>query len=165
MMHWYVMRSKPLKELFLYQQLGLHGIEAYIPLVPFRKKGAASQIAHNFFPGYLFIHVDLVQSGISCLMYIPGSNGVICFGGEPGVVPEAFIQQLKWKVNHFYETPQPLFSKYKKGDSIRIASGPFEGYMAVFDHYIPTADRVRIMLKTIAEYQVRLEIPSEQISR
>lgn len=164
MMRWYVLRSKPLKEVFLYQQLGFHDIEAYIPLVSRQKRTSSTRTTRNFFPGYLFVHVDLSRSGVSRLMWIPGSNGIICFGGEPGEVPESFILQMKRKMEHLNQTPQAMWSKFKKGDCIRIPSGPFEGYQAVFDQYLPSADRVRLMLKTIAEHQVRLELPGDQLA-
>ncbi len=164
MMRWYVLRSKPLKERFLSHQLGLYDIEAYIPLVTRQKRTSATRITFNFFPGYLFVHVDLLQRGISSLMWIPGSNGIVCFGGEPGEVPESFIHQMKRKMEYLNQSPQVMWAKYKKGDPIRISSGPFEGYQAVFDQYLPSADRVRLMLKSIAEHQVRLELPRDQLA-
>ncbi len=164
MMHWYVLRSKPLKEVFLSKQLGLYDIEAYIPLVSRQKRTASTRVTRNFFPGYLFIHVDLNQKGLSTLMWIPGSNGIVCFGGEPGEVPESFIIQMKHKIEHLNQTPQGMWSRYKKGEVVRISTGPFEGYQAIFDQYLPSADRVRLMLKTIAEHQFRLELPSDQLA-
>jgi transcription antitermination factor NusG len=78
-----------------------------------------------------------MQKGISSLKWVPGSNGVVCFGDEPGEVPEPFIQVLKHKVNRLNEEPQAMWAKYRKGDPVHIKSGPFEGYQAVFDQYIP----------------------------
>ncbi len=163
MMHWYVLRSKPLKEIFLSNQLGFHNIEAYVPLVLNRKKNN-SQKSCNFFPGYIFVRIDLEKLGMSALMWMPGSNGVVCFGGEPGVVPDAFIHHLRHKVDHLNEDPQSKWARYQKGDQVKIAQGPFRGYEAVFDQYLPSSDRVRLMLKTIAEHQLKVEIPGEQLA-
>lgn len=162
MMHWYVLRSKPLKEIFLSNQLGFLNIEAYIPLV-LRPGKSKNKYSCNFFPGYLFIHIDLTQSGTSPLMWMPGSNGVVCFGGEPGVVPDTFIQQLKHKMGHLNEEPQEKWARYRKGERVEITHGPFEGYHAVFDQYLPSSDRVRLMLKTLADHQLKVEIPGEQL--
>jgi len=162
MMHWYVLRSKPLKEIFLFSQLGFQNIEAYIPLVLNRKKNKSGNSC-NFFPGYLFVRVDMEQNGMSNLMWMPGSNGVVSFGGEPGVVPDAFVQQLRRKMDHLNEEPQAKWVRYRKGERVEITRGPFEGYQAVFDQYLPSSDRVRLMLMTIAEHQIQVVIPGEQL--
>ncbi len=164
MMHWYVLRSKPLKEIFLSKQLGFRNIEAYIPFVLKRKKYDPKKSC-NFFPGYIFVRIDLEKIGLSALKWIPGSNGVVCFGGEPGVVPDAFIHQLRYKMDRLNEEPQAKWARYQKGDRVEIKHGPFEGYLAVFDQYLPSSDRVRLMLKTIAEHQLKVEIPGEQLAK
>lgn len=101
---------------------------------------------------------------MSTLMWMPGSNGVVCFGGEPGMVPDAFIHQLQHKMDRLNEEPQAKWARYQKGERVEITHGPFEGYQAVFDQYIPSSDRVRLMLKTIAEHQLKVEIPGEQLA-
>lgn len=154
------MHSKPQKELFLLNQLHSNRIEAYLPMLNSRTTGKA----RPFFPGYLFICVDIAITGISELLWIPGSKGVVCYGGTPANVPDQFIQQLKSKIDTIESGPAPRKLPYKPGDVVRLCSGPFEGYQAVFNQYLPEQDRVRLLLKTLAENSVYLEVPAAQLT-
>lgn len=163
MLHWYVMHAKPQKELFLFKQLNLNQIESYLPLATnnghFRLGGMKP-----FFPGYLFVRVDIATSGISQLLWIPGSKGIVCFGGEPASVSDGFILQLKIKMGSINSEPGSRMQRYHDGDPVTISSGPFEGFQAVFNEYLPAQDRVRLLLKTIADSCIRLEVPAGQLA-
>jgi len=160
MVGWYVMHSKPQKEQFLFNQLRSHRIETYLPMLHTHTTGKA----RPFFPGYLFICVDVAITGISELLWIPGSKGVVCYGGTPANVPEQFIEQLKHKMETIESEPALRKMPYKHGDMVRLCSGPFEGYQAVFNQYLPEQDRVRLLLKTLAENSVYLEVPAAQLT-
>lgn len=163
MLNWYVMHTKPHKELFLFEQLYLNQIEAYLPLLKknyrFERAGA-----RPFFPGYLFVRVDITVSGVSLLLWIPGSKGIVCFGGEPASVSDPFIQQLKSKMELVNSDLKSKFRTYHAGDSVTITTGPFEGFEAIFDHYLPEQDRVQLLLKTLGDNNYHLEVPAGQLA-
>jgi len=163
MMHWYVMHTKPNKEFFLCEQLRLHQIEPYLPLIA-RIDRLHFPLSRAFFPGYLFVHIDLVTCGISPLLWIPGAKGIVCFGGEPAIVPDVFIQQLRAKMDAMSTYPFLKPPMFKAGDSVTIHSGPFEGFQAIFNQYLPEKDRVRLLLKTMAENSFYLEVPASQLA-
>lgn len=160
MVGWYVMHSKPQKELFLLNQLHSNRIEAYLPMLNSRTTGKA----RPFFPGYLFICVDIAITGISELLWIPGSKGVVCYGGTPASVPDQFIQRLKQEMETIDAEPHTRMLRYKDGDLVKICSGPFEGFQAVFNQYLPEQDRVRLLLRTLAENSIYLEVPASQLT-
>jgi len=157
------MHSKPQKELFLFKQLGLNQIEAYLPMLT-RSGSLDLHRSRVFFPGYLFIRTDIHQCGISQLLWIPGSKGIVCFGGEPASVSDGFVFQLKDKMGHLNADTASRVQRYRDGDSVTLSSGPFEGYQAVFNEYLPAQDRVRLLLKTIADSSIRLEVPAGQLA-
>lgn len=163
MLCWYVMHSKPQKELFLFNQLNLNRIETYLPMVKARNPKAHKR-TRPFFPGYLFINVDLAITGTSELLWIPGSKGVVCFGGTPASVPDQFIQRLKQEMETIDAEPHTRMLRYKDGDLVKICSGPFEGFQAVFNQYLPEQDRVRLLLRTLAENSIYLEVPASQLT-
>jgi len=163
MLHWYVMHSKPQKELFLFKQLCLSQIESYLPVL---KKNNQFTLPSEraFFPGYLFVRVDIALSGISQLLWTPGSKGIVCFGGEPASVSDSFIEGLMRKMDSINTEPKSRLLRYRNGDAVIIANGPFEGFQAIFNQYLPAQDRVRLLLKTIAENSIHIDVPAGQLA-
>jgi len=112
----------------------------------------------------MFVRVDILECGISQLLWVPGSKGIVCFGGEPASVSDGFVLQLKNKMNYLNTDLESRFKRYKEGDAVTISGGPFEGYLAVFNEYLPAQDRVRLLLKTITDSSIRLEVPAGQLA-
>ena len=53
----------------------------------------------------------------------------------------------------------------KHGETIKINSGPFMGYEALFDACMPGGERVRVLLKLLEKRLVPLELPTGQIQQ
>ncbi len=163
MVKWYVMQSKPNREFFLLSQLALNHVKAYLPLV--NKIYSDGRIRKKpFFPGYLFVHVDLSEHGTSRLNWIPGSKGMVVFAEEPPFVPDKFIQHLKHKLSVTNLREQSKFSNVTVGNPVSIIKGPFDGYQAIFNEYLPEKDRVRLLLKTLSNTVFSIEIPAVDIT-
>ena len=60
-------------------------LDAYYPCLRVRNERTRSYKSKPYFPGYLFVNVDLDITGTSTLQWIPGSLGLITFGGTPAV--------------------------------------------------------------------------------
>lgn len=160
MLGWYVMHSKPQKEKWLYDQLDALQIEAYYPSV--RMKTGA-QRSKPYFPGYLFVNVDLKVTGISLLQWIPGSLGLVCFGGEPACVPDGLLQRIRHRVDQINQAEDRLFQTLKLGDEVMIQSGPFAGYDAIFCARLRDSDRVQVFLKVLQDHPIQVNLPVSQL--
>src|SRR6266496_6030117 len=99
MLRWYVVHSKPQKEQWLCNQFNALQIEAYHPCLHPSNGKSHSHKSKPYFPGYLFVNVDLDLTGISALQWIPGSLGLVTFGGEPACVPDTLLQRIRYHVN------------------------------------------------------------------
>jgi len=163
MIKWYVMQSKPQKEHFLYSQLRLSQIETYLPLVNVEKQNGSST-KKPFFPRYLFIQLDLSKSGTACLQWMPGAKGIVSFGGQPASIPDYFIYQLKNKLETMRVTHKTRSLQISKGSVVKIIHGPFEGYDAIFNQYLPEKDRVNLFLKALSDNTFSIEIPASHIT-
>ena len=64
-MLWYVMRSKPNKESLLWEQLSLQNIECYYPRLRVKPANPRARKLRAYFPGYLFVHVDLERINLA----------------------------------------------------------------------------------------------------
>lgn len=163
MLGWYVMQAKPQKEGFLSSQLTSNQIEAYLPSIKTKSRDGKT-MNRSFFPGYIFIQVDLDTRGISDLNWIPGSKGLICFGGQPASVPDHFIQQLRNKLEVLNSKQRSKHCEYRQGDLVTITRGPLEGYRAIFNQYLPDKDRVRLFLDMLSKNTIGLELPAAYIT-
>lgn len=162
---WYAMRSKPNKEDFLAGQLRAHDLEIYYPVLHVRPVNPRSRKVRPYFPGYLFVHVDLDVTNISDLRWMPGVSGFVSFDGEPASVPDLLIDTLKRQVAQHNETFKKHTKNFRKGDHVVIHDGVFSGYEAVFDRNISGEDRVRVLLNLIQGRKMPVEIEVEKIRR
>lgn len=163
MLSWYVLHSKPKKEQWLYKQLHALDINVYCPRLNTQAAKPHSHIVKPYFPGYLFVNVDLELMGISLLQWIPGSLGLISFGGEPASVPEGLLQRIRRRVDELNGAQNRIVDNLQPGDELSIQSGPFAGYDAIFCTRLRDTERVQVFLKVLQEQGMKIDLPVNQI--
>ena len=163
---WYVVRSKPRKEEVVYQQLRTQGIESYFPRIRVNPVNPRARKLKPYFPGYLFVHVDLEEAGVSTFKWMPHALGLVAFDDEPATVPDLLIHKLKTRLQEINASGGEVLSGLKPGDPVRIQEGPFEGYEGVFDTRLPGSERVRVLLQLLNDKRlVPVELHSGQIQK
>lgn len=160
---WYVLHSKPNKEDFLYSQLRHREVEVYYPRLRVDPVNPRARKVKPFFPGYLFVFVDLDSTPLSSLSYVPGANRVVSFDHEPAIVPDEVIHTIKLNVERLNENPDMFHQQLHHGDPVIIQGGPFEGYQAIFDARLEGSERVRLLIKLLRGQQVRVQVPSKMV--
>jgi transcription elongation factor/antiterminator RfaH len=165
MVQWYVMHSKPRKETLIRERLRVERIEAYLPSIRVKPVNPRSRKEQPFFPGYLFIHVDLEQISASELRRIPGVNGIIYIGGEPATVGDGLIRTIQQQIEDITESKNPSVDRFRFGDQVVIGDGPFANYKAMFDCRLSGEDRVRVLLEVLHGQRMRLELSTKQLQR
>lgn len=163
--NWYVMRSKPCKEQFLYEQLTARNVETYLPLMRSNAVNPRARKKRPYFPGYLFVHLDLSLESHVNLQWVPGGMGLISYGEEYPIVPSNLITAIHRRLEEIEQGGGELFFDLKSGDSLIIQDGPFQGYEALFDSRIKGTDRVKVLLKLLRGQFVKVEIPSSKVSK
>lgn len=164
-MQWYVMRSKPNKEDFLYEQLRIRKINTYFPCIKVQPANPRARKRKPYFPGYLFIRADLDAIGVSTLKWTPGSLGLVDFGGQLASVPDDVLEKIKHQVERANELGTEKKGRFKSGELVKIHSGPFAGYNAIFDTHISGHERVRVLLKLLQNRQVGVELSDVQLEK
>ena len=164
--HWYALRSKPRKEDIVWRQTINQGYEVFYPRLKVKPVNPRSRKLVPYFPGYLFIKVDIDLIGISTFQWMPYTIGLVTFGDEPAIVPESLIYAIKHRVSEIIAAGGELFDGLNKGDIVYIEEGPFSGYEAIFDARIPGTERVRVLLRFLNDKrQVPVELKAGQIKR
>ncbi|MEZ4515907.1 MAG: transcription termination/antitermination NusG family protein [Chloroflexota bacterium] len=107
--YWYSLHTKPHRERSVYKLLLSHELiptlsalsdkeqpfEVFFPSMRVKPVNPRSAKIRPFFPGYLFVYVDLEAVGNNAFSWIPGTHGLVSFGGEPAIVPENLVDALK----------------------------------------------------------------------
>lgn len=161
---WYVIRSKPRRERFVHDQLSGQGLEVFFPAVRVHPVNPRAARERAYFPGYLFVHLDLAATGVNRLRWLPAAVGLLEFGGEPAIVPEPLVVQLKRRVAAIQAAGGLIFVDLNPGDVVKITSGPFAGYDAIFDLRLKGSDRVRVLLDLL-QRQMSVELDAGSIRK
>ena len=161
---WYVIRAKPHRERVVAAQLTRQGLEVFFPAVRVHPINPRAARERAYFPGYLFVHLDLAAVGANTLRWLPAAVGLLEFGGEPAVVPAALITQLKRRIGSIQAAGGLVLVDLERGNTVRITSGPFSGYDAIFDLRLKGSDRVRVLLEMLRR-QVPVELDAGSIRK
>lgn len=161
---WYAIKSKPRKEWVLHQQLLIRNIECFFPRAKVKPINPRAAKLHPFFPGYMFVNVDIQESGVSEFQWMPYSMGLVGFGDEPGVIPDDVINALKKQIDQIRANGGLSVDQLYSGTPVRIIGGPFKGYDAVFDTRLDGEERVRVLMQMIDQRQVAVEMQVGQVA-
>ena len=93
---------------------------------------------------------------------MPYSKGLVSFGGEPAIVPEGLIRSLQQHISWLGENERER-RLYKPGDKIEVVDGVLSGYEAIFDESISGKDRSRILIRTLNDHALRVEVDNRHI--
>ena len=162
-LQWYVIRSKPNKEMTLWRELTARGFECFCPQLQVRPVNPRSRKVRAYFPGYLFLQTDMEQVGTSTFQWMPFSSGYISFDGVPATVPDTMIQAIRRHVDQINGASNNRLAGIRPGEVVMIEGGPFDGYEAIFDVNIPGSERVRVLLKLLQARQLSVELPAAQV--
>ena len=162
---WYALRSKPNKEDFLWGELLARKIEVFYPQLRVKPVNPRARKVKPYFPGYLFVHIDLEQVNLSAMRYLPGATGLVVFDGLPPTVPESLINAIHRRVDEVNAAGGETLIDLQPGDPVRVQAGPFAGYEAIFDERLSGNERVRVLLTMLGKRQLQVDMPVGQIQR
>ena len=162
---WYALQSKPMKESLLYEQLKLRAIECYYPYIRVQPVNPRARKVRAYFPGYVFGHLDLEETGPTTLQWIPGAIGIVTFDGTPSSVPDSLINGIRRHVDEINAAGGEHLAGLKPGETVVIRGGPFEGYEAILDARLPGSERVRVLLKLLQARTMNVELPASQVQK
>lgn len=161
---WYVIRSKAHKESYLAKELEARNVTCFFPHVKVRPVNPRSKRIRPYFPNYLFVKANLEENGKSFLEWVPYSQGLVKFGGEPAIVPEPLVLGIQKSLNEINANGGLKAKKFSAGDGVRVIEGYFRGYEGIFDSYLDGNDRVKILLDLLTGRQLPLSLDERQIT-
>jgi transcription elongation factor/antiterminator RfaH len=164
--YWYALRTKSRKEDVVWKQIVDRDFDVFYPRLKVNPVNPRSRKVRPYFPGYLFVKLDLEKAGLTTFQWMPHTVGLVSFGGEPAAVPENLIHAIRERVEEIAAAGGIVFDGLKQGDTVLIDHGPFEGYEAIFDMRLPGTERVRVLLQLLSnQRQLPVEIDASKIRK
>jgi transcriptional antiterminator RfaH len=156
-LRWYALYTKPRQEKRATENLVAWGIEALFP----RLAGGSSILPVPFFPQYIFARFDLYRM-LRKVHFTRGISHVVSFGGVPAAVPDEIIGTLRCRADKDMIIRREL--TLAPGDTVVIQRGPLQNFVGVFEKELPGAERVRILLLSVA-YTARAVVPRDAVTK
>jgi transcriptional antiterminator RfaH len=113
----------------------------------------------------MFVQVDLEAVGLSTFQWMPHAIGLVSFDSEPATVPENLIHAIRKRVEEIAAAGGEFFDGLKPGDAVKINTGPFVGYEAIFDARVPGSERVRVLIQMLSDRRLPVELQVSQVER
>jgi len=154
---WYAIRTKPRQEERAFDNLMSWGITA---LAPRLERDGVRRNPH-FFPGYIFARFDGIKM-LHRVHFVRGVAYVVSFGGMPAPISDDVIGEIysRMDANGVIRDRTEL----NPGDHVVIRSGPLRNFVGVFERDLPGAERVQILLHTVA-YSAHVEVARLEVAK
>ena len=145
---WYVVQSRPHKELYAATNLQNQAFRTFIPQISktVRHSRRTKTVLAPLFPRYLFVSLDLSRDRWRS---VRGTFGVSCLvmdGDRPRPVPQGLVEQLITTTNG--SGGVDFRNRLVLGQNVRFLTGPFAdkiGRLVSLDD----ADRVAVLLEIL----------------
>jgi transcriptional antiterminator RfaH len=159
---WYLINAHTGREQLALAHLARQDYRTFLPVM-WRSIRHARQIRSTkaaFFPGYLFVQLDLSRD---CWRPIDGTVGVVRLikaGERPLPAPEGLVESLIATTDA--EGVLDFSACFKVGDRVRIVHGPFVDQLALVES-AGGGERVRVLL-SIMNQIVPVEVSSSHLA-
>ncbi|WP_440995652.1 transcription/translation regulatory transformer protein RfaH [Arhodomonas sp. SL1] len=162
---WYAVQCKPGQDERAETHLANQGYHIYRPLarVRGRRNGKPVDRVESLFPRYLFIELEAGTDNWAPIRSTRGVSGIVRFGERPAPVPDGVIEELRGRLTDQEGTVDLRpFQRMQPNQRVRIESGPFAGYEALFQA-ARGEDRVLVLLEVMQRSQ-RLTVSADAVT-
>jgi transcription elongation factor/antiterminator RfaH len=150
---WYAVQTRPRGESLALRHLQNQGFEAYCPRLRRIRAIGRNKVTtlDPFFPGYLFVSIDLerqrwrsVNGTIGVLRLVGFGNGE---SGRPSPVPPGLVERIR----ELSDGDELRFKeRLCRGDAVRVTAGPFAELCGVLET-AGSHERVTILLDILSK--------------
>jgi transcription antitermination factor NusG len=154
---WFVINTKPKKELHVAKLFAEGGYTCYIPVYRQDKR------VTPFFPGYGFLRFNFPDD-FQTVRYTRGVKRVVGDNNGPIPIPDEAIDRIRAReIDGLIE-----FEKHGEtplvGDEIEVVEGPLKGLRGIFKKELGDTERVMILLSYVS-YQGQLLIEKDKLKK
>ncbi len=149
-MPWYLVHTKPLKELLAATMLEERLEDAVVYLPQIRQPFRGRVELRPFFPRYLFVALPEDRPDqLHRIHWTPGVHRLVRFGGVPATVDETIVQAIRDEVEAIEAAGGLPPRRYRPGEWARLLSGPLRDQPVKVLRHLSPADRVEVLLELL----------------
>ena len=157
--NWYALYTKPRHEFKAAEDLNTMQIEYYLPTVIKLKQWSdrKKKVTEPLIRGYVFVHVTLKERILALQQ-----NGIVrcvAFHGQPAIVPDWQIDNLKRMLSHGVDFI--ISEVIKAGTRVKVVDGPFQGVIGVVN-YTKNGKTISITLDLLKR-SITAVLPAESV--
>jgi transcription elongation factor/antiterminator RfaH len=158
---WYVLHTRSRFENVVYEGLIKKSIESFLPKVLVRSRRVDRKVMINvpLFPGYLFVKSDLAPGRHIDIVKTAGVVRLVGNKSGPVSVSPDVVESLK--IMTAGECKIFTGTKFKTGERVIVARGPFEGVVGTFARY-GKIGRVIVNIDALGQF-ASVEVDEEDI--
>ena len=107
-------------------------------------KGQKRTTTRKFYPGYMFVEMDLTEETFHLVKNTPKITGFL--GGQnPTPVKETEIAAINSQMQDGAAKPKPRIS-FEEGESVRVIDGPFSNFAGIVEEVKAEKQKLRVLV-------------------
>jgi len=120
------------------------------------KGGRRQTVTKKILPGYVLVQMAVSDQSWNIVRNTPGVTGFVGSGGKPTPLREEEVGKILKQM--MSEGPKVKIS-LRKGQSVRVADGPFIDFVGVVDEVSPDKGKLKVLLSLFGhETPVELDV-------
>jgi transcription termination/antitermination protein NusG len=108
------------------------------------RSGKKRVVSRSFYPGYIFMQMELTDESWHLVKATPKVSGFIG-GRHPSPVPQPEIDVITRQVEHGKVAVNPKVT-FEPGDHVRVTEGAFANYTGTIEEVNPEKQKVRVLI-------------------
>ncbi|MBN8554037.1 MAG: transcription termination/antitermination factor NusG [Deltaproteobacteria bacterium] len=109
------------------------------------KKGEKRSKSKKFFPGYIFVKMELTNETWHLIKNTPRVTGFVGSSTNPPAVPEEEVLRITQQIKEGKMKPK-LKIEFEKGESVRVKEGPFANFAGTVDDVNAEKGRLKVLV-------------------
>jgi transcription termination/antitermination protein NusG len=109
-------------------------------------KGGQRKVSNRkFFPGYIFVNMELDDETWHVVKDTPKVTGFVGHSTTPPEVPASEVEAIKQQMEEGALRPKPKVL-FEVGESVKVVDGPFQDFNGTVEEVRPEKGKVRVLI-------------------
>ncbi len=122
--------------------------EVLVPVERVQELGKGGQrkiSSRKFFPGYIFVNMELTDETWHVIKETPKITGFVGHSTEPPEVPESEVHGITQQMEEGALRPKPKVL-FEVGEAVKVVDGPFQDFNGTVEEVRPEKGKVRVLI-------------------
>jgi transcriptional antiterminator NusG len=109
-------------------------------------KGGARKVSNRkFFPGYIFVNMELDEETWHVVKDTPKVTGFVGHSTSPPEVPASEVEAIKAQMEEGALRPKPKVL-FEVGEAVKVVDGPFQDFNGTVEEVRPEKGKIRVLI-------------------